>query len=243
MNKAMYAAASGMAAEQAKLDLIAGNLSNADAVGFKSSAMEFAELTDGTQTLGTTQRGTQVVFAQGKLMKSGGPFDLAIDGAGFFAVKREDGSTAYTRDGRFSRRSGGSLGNADGCTLTGVKIPEDATNATVDASGTVYADVAAGKHQRLGRIAIALFASPEGMHSLGGTTFAATQASGHARSVMPGEQGAGKLAFGMLEKSNVSIMTEMMEVLSAQRAFEANSKGVQAADEMQRIANNINRGT
>jgi flagellar basal-body rod protein FlgG len=243
MNKAMYAAASGMAAEQAKLDLIAGNLSNADAVGFKASAIEFAELTDGTQTLGTTQRGTHVVFDQGKLMKSGGPFDLAIDGAGFFAVRRADGSTAYTRDGRFSRRSDGTLANADGCTLAGVKIPEDAVNLSVDAAGSVYADVAAGKHQPVGRIALALFAAPDELRSSGGTTFTATEASGRARSVKPGEHGAGTLAFGMLEKSNVSIMGEMMEILSAQRAFEANSKGVQAADEIQRIANNLNRGS
>ena len=241
MNKAMYASASGMAAEQAKLDLIAGNLSNADAVAFKASAMEFAELTDGSQTLGTTERGTHVVFAQGKLMKSGGPFDLAIDGAGFLAVRSADGSIVYTRDGRFSRRGDGTLGNADGSSLPGVTIPADAVNVSVDKNGAVFADVTAGKHQTIGRISLVLFASPEGLRCLGGTSFVATPASGHARSVLPGEHGAGTLAFGMLERSNVSIMTEMMEILSAQRAFEANSKGVQAADEMQRIANNINR--
>jgi flagellar basal-body rod protein FlgG len=243
MNKAMYASASGMAAEQAKLDLIAANLSNADAVAFKASAMEFAELTDGSQALGTTERGTHVVFTQGKLMKSAGPFDLAIDGAGFLAVRSHDGSVEYTRDGRFSRRADGTLGNAGGCTLPGVMIPADAVNVSIDKNGAVFADVTAGKHQQIGRVAIVLFAAPEALRSLGGTAFAATPASGRARSVMPGEHGAGTLAFGMLEKSNVSIMTEMMEILSAQRAFEANSKGVQAADEIQRIANNINRGS
>ncbi len=241
MNKAMYAAASGMAAEQAKLDVIAGNLSNSDAVGFKGSAMEFAELTDGKQTLGTTQRGTFVRFEQGKLAKSGGPFDLAIQGNGFFAIHRADGSTAYTRDGRFSRAHDGSLQNADGDTLRGVTLPKDATGLAVDANGRVTGDTSTEKKVTFGQIALATFAAPDALRSVGGTTFEATHASGDARSVTPGHDGAGTLAFGMLEKSNVSIMTEMMEILSAQRAFEANSKGVQAADEMQRIANNINR--
>lgn len=241
MNKAMYAAASGMAAEQAKLDVIAGNLANSDAVAFKGSAMEFAELTDGSQALGTTPRSSYIRFDQGKLVKGGGPFDLAIEGTGFFTVRRPDGETVYTRDGRFERASDGSLRSADGDTLPGVKLPADASNVGVAANGTVTGDTGKRKGETFGHIALALFAAPDALRSLGGTAFAATQASGPAKMTPAGAHGAGTLAFGMLEKSNVSIMTEMMEILGAQRAFEANSKGVQAADEMQRIANNINR--
>lgn len=241
MNKAMYAAASGMAAEQAKLDVVAGNLANADAVGFKGSAMEFAELTDGSQALGATARGTYVQFGQGKLMKSGGPFDLAIDGAGFFAVRTPGGETAYTRDGRFSRGSDGALRNADGALLAGIVIPADAANVTVARDGTVFADTGGAAKHAIGHVHLAVFPAPEALRSLGGTTFAATRAAGTPHVTTPGTRGAGSVSFGMVERSNVSIMEEMMEILNAQRAFEANSKGVQAADEMQRIANNINR--
>jgi flagellar basal-body rod protein FlgG len=231
-----------MAAEQSKLDLIAGNLANADAVGFKGAVMDFQELSDGSQALGASTRGSHVSLDAGKLYKSGGPFDMAIDGAGFFVVQRRDGSTAYTRDGQFSREADGSLRNADGDALVGVKIPANALSVKVDADGNV---TAAGSDEKsadsLGRIRVAMFASPENLRSLGGTTFVETKTSGHAQLVDPGHHGSGTIAFGHLEKSNVSIMEEMMEILAAQRAFEANSKGVQAADEMQRIANNIQR--
>ncbi len=237
----MYAAASGMALEQAKLDLIAGNLANADAVGFKGSTMDFAELTDGGQTVGATARGSHIVFAQGKLMKSGGAFDIAIDGEGFFAVRARNGLTAFTRDGRFSRATDGTLRTADGNALPGVKLAPDAANVTVDKSGAVFADIKAGTHVQVGKIALAVFAAPQALRSIGGTTFEPTRASGSPQFVVPGSRGSGAIAFGMLEKSNVSIMEEMMEILSAQRAFEANAKGVQAADEVQRIANNISR--
>ena len=241
MNKAMYAAASGMALEQAKLDVIAGNLANADAVGFKGSTMDFAELTDGGQTVGATARGSHIMFAQGKLMKSGGAFDIALDGEGFFAVNARNGVTAFTRDGRFTRATDGTLRTADGNTLPGVKLAPDATKISVDKSGGVFADVKAGAHVQVGKISIAIFSAPQALRSVGGTTFEPTQASGGPQFVVPGSRGSGSIAFGMLEKSNVSIMEEMMEILSAQRAFEANAKGVQAADEIQRIANSISR--
>ncbi|MGH7708634.1 MAG: flagellar hook-basal body protein [Vulcanimicrobiaceae bacterium] len=242
MNKAMYAAASGMSAEQQKLDLIAGNLSNADDVGFKSSVMEFAELANGRDALGSTAIGSHVLFTQGKLMQSGGPFDLAIDGNGFFVVHRRDGTTAYTRDGHFARAPDGSLRNDDGAQLAGVTIPKEAVNVSVDRAGKVFADTDSAKHVAIGHVKLAVFDAPEALRSLGGTIFEATRASGSPRVVVAGSHGSGAVAFGMLEKSNVSIMEAMMEILNAQRAFEANAKGAQAADEMQRIANNINRG-
>ncbi len=243
MNRAMFAAASGMAAEQSHLDSIAGNLANAEEVGFKGTTMEFSELTDGRSVLGTAPRGERVIFGQGKLVKGGGPFDLAIEGQGFFVLHRPDGSMTYTRDGRFERASDGTLRSADGGTLAGVRIPGDARDVRVGRDGSVTAAGEKAERIPLGTVMLATFSAPERLRSVGGTTFLATPASGGAHAARPGVHGAGTTAFGMLEKSNVSILESMMEILSAQRAFEANSKGVQAADEMQRIANNINRGS
>ena len=131
--------------------------------------------------------------------------------------------------------------NADGARLAGVTIPSDAVAVSVDRTGTIFADTEKAKHTQIGHVKIATFAAPEALASLGGTVFEATTASGAPRVGVPGSHGGGSIAFGMVERSNVSIMQSMMEILDAQRAFEANAKGAQAADEMQRIANNINR--
>jgi flagellar basal-body rod protein FlgG len=241
MNRAMFAAASGMAAQQTNLEVIADNLANADVAGFKGAAASFADVNaGGSLGLGTTTVGRHAIFAQGKLMKSGGPFDLAIDGAGFFCVQK-DGKAAYTRAGAFSRAADGSLQNADGWKLAGIRIPADALSATVEKDGRVFVDTATKTHQPAGRIELATFAAPEHLRALGGTMFAGTRASGSPQRLTAGGDGHPTIEFGMLEKSNVSIVESMMQILSAQRAYEANAKGVQAADEMLRIANNLHR--
>ncbi len=237
----MFAAASGMAAQQTQLEIVADNLANADVAGFKGAAATFADVRAGALGLGTTTVGKHALFAQGKLMKSGGPFDLAIDGPGFFVVER-DGKRAYTRNGEFARVADGSLRNADGYALSGVRVPPDALALRVERDGRVVADTPAGKDRPLGGLRLAAFASPEGLRPLGATLFAATEASGGARLFAPGAHGGPSVAFGMLERSNVSIVESMMQILGAQRAYEANAKGVQAADEMLRIANNLHRG-
>jgi flagellar basal-body rod protein FlgG len=235
----MYASASGMAAQQTNLEIIADNLANADVAGFKQTAARFVDVrAGGTLGLGTANAGKHAVFAQGKLMKSGGPFDCAIDGAGFFRVER-DGVRAYTRNGEFARAADGTLRTNDGWRLRDVRIPEDALAVAVAPDGRVTIDTATRKDAAIGRITLATFAAPESLRALGGTVFAATPASGTEQRLTPG--GTSKLAFGMLEQSNVSIIESMMQILSAQRAYEANAKGVQAADEMQRIANNLHR--
>jgi flagellar basal-body rod protein FlgG len=241
MNRAMVVAASGMAAQQTQLEIVADNLANADVAGFKSDAATFADVRAGALGLGVTTVGKHAVFAQGKLVRSGGPFDLAIDGPGFFVVSR-DGREAFTRNGEFSRAPDGTLRNAQGWTLRGVRIPADALTARVAPDGRVAIDTARRKDVEIARLRLASFASPEGLRPLGATLFAATAASGPQHVFVPGTHGASALAFGMLEKSNVSIVESMMQILGAQRAYEANAKGVQAADEMLRIANNLNRG-
>jgi flagellar basal-body rod protein FlgG len=241
MNRAMFASASGMAAQQTNLEVIADNLANADVAGFKGAAASFADVNaGGSLGLGTTTIGRHAVFAQGKLMKSGGPFDLAIDGSGFFAVEK-DGKAGFTRAGEFSRAVDGSLRNADGWKLSGVHIPAEAVNATVEKDGRVFIDTATKTHQVAGRIGLATFNAPEHLRALGGTLFVATRESGTPHKLTAGGDGHPTIEFGMLEKSNVSIVESMMEILSAQRAYEANAKGVQAADEMLRIANNLHR--
>ena len=238
----MYAAASGMAAQQTNLEVIADNLANADVAGFKQVTATFTDVNaGGTLGLGTANSGKHPEFLQGKLMHSGGPFDVAIDGSGFFRVERGN-TRAYTRNGEFSRAADGTLRNADGWALRDVRIPADATAVHVAKDGTVTIDTNAAAGRNIGRIRLATFAAPEQLLPLGGTVFAATPDSGSEQRIDAGKENGPTIAFGMLEHSNVSIVESMMQILTAQRAYEANAKGVQAADEMQRIANNLNRG-
>lgn len=226
----MYAAASGMAAQQTNLEVIADNLANADVAGFKQVAASFIDVNaGGTLGLGTATSGKHAVFSQGKLMRSGGPFDVAIDGSGFFRVERA-GAHGYTRNGEFSRAADGTLRNTDGWRLRDVRIPADATAVHVAKDGTVTIDSAERANRNVGRIQLASFAAPESLRALGGTVFAATADSGPERRLDPGRDGGPSIAFGMLEHSNVSIVESMMQILTAQRAYEANAKGVQAAE-------------
>ncbi|HEV3092309.1 MAG TPA: flagellar hook basal-body protein [Candidatus Cybelea sp.] len=242
MDRALFAAASGMAAQQRNLETIADNLANAGVVGFKGSTQSFAELiAPGGRGLGTVALGTRVIFAQGKLSHGGGPFDLAIEGPGFFCLQDDTGHRAYSRDGEFSRAADGTLRNSQGYRLANVRIPSDALSASVGNDGSVRATFASGA-RAIGRIAIAEFAAPERLRAISGSLFEATRESGKPAEVPPGTRGGPKLHFGMLEESNVTIVDAMMQILTAQRAYEANAKGVQAADEMLRIANNLQRG-
>jgi len=239
VNRALYAAASGMAAEQRQLDVVADNLANADVPGFKAATATFAS-GGSDDAVGTVPTGTQRLLTQGKLMKSGGPFDVALDGPGFFVIER-GGRRGYTRAGSFSRAADGSVANQEGWRLAGVRIPKDALSVAVTSDGRVQATTASGHTVSAGRIRPALFSAPERLRVIGSATFAATVESGPAHVVDAGGPHAGTVAFGMLERSNVSILEAMMEILTAQRAYEANAKGVQAADEMLRIANNLHR--
>jgi flagellar basal-body rod protein FlgG len=239
VNRALYAAATGMAAQQRNLDVVANNLANADVTGFKGTQVSFAALAGGA-LLGTVESGVRTSFAPGKLMKSGGPFDVAIDGEGFFQIER-DGRRAYTRAGSFARAVDGTLRNAEGWRLCEIRIPKDAVAVSVTPDGRVEADTGGYDRRALGRIRLATFPAPEHLRAIGSAAFVPTGRSGGGREIAAGGDHGPKLEFGMLEKSNVSIVESMMAILAAQRAYEANAKGVQAADEMLRIANNIHR--
>lgn len=236
MDPALFSAASGMAAQQQNLDTVANDLANASVAGFKGSAQRFGELVaPGQGGIGTVALGEHVLFAQGKLAKSGGPCDLAIDGPGFFQLVDACGHRSYTRDGQFARAADGSLRNAAGLRLQGILIPADALSLSVGEDGAVRATFAHGGSQTIGRITLASFGAPDHLRSIGGSLFEATRQSGPPHNVAPGGDDGPKIRFGMLEQSNVSIVDAMMQILYAQRAYEANAKGVQAADEMLRI--------
>ena len=236
----MFAAASGMAAQQRNLDVIADNLANADVAGFKGSVAAFGDVrAGGTIGLGTAQLGTKALFEQGKLQRGGGPFDVALDGPGFFRIEK-DGRTLYTRGGSFTRDASGALADASGNRLHGVRIPEDATNVRVGTDGSITLDLRDRTGIDGGRVPVVRFDAPERLRPLGGAVFAATPDAGRAHP-LAAHDARTHVAFGMIEHSNVSIVESMMQILTAQRAYEANAKGVQAADEMQRIANNLHR--
>jgi flagellar basal-body rod protein FlgG len=242
MDAALFAAATGMAAQQRNLDTVANDLANTDIAGYKGSTERFGELVaPGERGMGTAALGEQLIFTQGKLAKSSGGFDVAIDGPGFFTIVDAHGHRAYTRDGEFGRAADGTLRTSDDWRLEGVRIPADALSASVAQDGSVIATFAHGT-KTIGRIRLAEFAAPEHLRAAGGTRFEMTAASGRPRIIDPGSEDGPKLRFGMLEQSNVSIVESMMRILSAQRAYEANAKGVQAADEMLRIADNLERG-
>ncbi len=242
MEPALLAAATGMAAQQQNLDTIADDLANADVAGFKGSTQIFGELVaPGSGGIGTASLGTRVLLTQGKLEKAGGPCDLAIDGPGFFTVVDDSGRRAYTRDGSFARAADGTLRDERNLRLEGVRVPPDALSLTVLDDGTVRAAFANGPRD-VGRVRLAEFAAPDRLRNTGGTLFTATRESGPPREIAPGSDAGPKLRFGMLERSNVSIVEAMMRILTAQRAYEANAKSVQASDEMLRIANNLQRG-
>ncbi|HVA27474.1 MAG TPA: flagellar hook basal-body protein [Candidatus Baltobacteraceae bacterium] len=241
MDRALYAAATGMAAQQANLDTVSNNLSNSEVAGYKGASQTFAALAaPGERALGTIALGEHLIFTQGKLERSDGPFDMAIDGPGFFVVQRGR-ETAYTRDGEFSRAADGTLRNALGWQLAGVRIPVDALSAKIDPDGALTAVTPRGS-QSIARVRLAQFAAPAHLRAVGGTLFYATAQSGPARLLDAAAHEGPSIRFGMLERSNVSIIESMMQILAAQRAYEANAKGVQAADEMLRIANNLQRG-
>jgi len=237
MNRALYAAASGMAAQQQNLETIAANLSNAGVTGFKGAASTFEEIASPSGgVLGTALTGTRTLFTQGKLVRSGGAFDVAIDGNGFFVL--EQGSKrAYTRAGEFSRAPDGSVQNAQGWHLSGVHIPNDARDLSVGDDGAVTATVH-GRKTSCGRVHVAQFAAPESLDSSGGTLFFATRASGAGRDSACGREGEPAVKFGMLEQSNVTIVDAMMEILAAQRAYEANAKAVSALMQRSRDSDN-----
>lgn len=261
MIRALYTAASGMNAQQANIDNIAHNLANVNTAGFKKSRVEFEDMvyqktrTPGTATsqeteaplgletgLGSRAVATARNFTTGNMRSTGGTLDMAIEGNGFFQVSMPGGVTGYTRAGAFHLSGEGQLVTAEGLTLEPqISVPANATAINISKDGIVSVSLPDGPPQQVGTIELATFQNPAGLEARGGNLFTATAASGDATTGLPGADGLGSLAQGFLEDSNVSVVEEMVNMILGQRAYEANSRVIRAADEMLQQVNNLSR--
>jgi len=255
MMRALYTAASGMMAQQLNIDNISNNLANVQSTAFKKGRVDFQDLlyshmsdpgteaTAGTQIgMGVRSASTQKMFSMGSLQKTDNNFDVAIQGDGFYQVTLPDGTAAYTRDGAFKLDGHGNLATSSGYSL-GLRIPKDITDIQIKQDGKVFGTpINSTKPVQIGEIKLTRFLNPAGLKSLGGNLYGWTPVCGEKTTDLPGNNGLGNLAQGFLEKSNVNVVEEMINIIQAQRAYEINSKGVQAADEMMRQANQLQKG-
>ncbi len=259
MLRALYSAAAGMQSQQMNLDVISNNLANVNTTGYKKSKLEFQDLLyQTTRAAGSDQGGgdqlpsslqigqgsvpiaTSRVFSQGDLTNTGQQLNIAIQGDGFFQVQMPNGSLAYTRDGAFQTDSSGRIVTNDGYPLQGAQpVPPGTTNITISSTGAGTYTTASGTTNF--QIQLARFNNPGGLDALGHNLYNETSASGTAELGNPGTNGLGSLQQGSLELSNVQVVEEMVNLILAQRAYEVNSKAVQAADEMMQQSNNMHR--
>ena len=247
MDRFVFIASSGASQLLEQQAIAAHNLANASTAGYKAETTAFRVapvvgpgLPTRAYALDTT---TGADLSPGVLQPTGRDLDIAIEGEGFFQIKMPDGQTAYSRDGSFQISDQGVLVTSGGQTLEPqIRVPEDASELTISNTGIVT--VRRGNDiqpTEIGRIELANFANPSGLYSLGQNLYAPTAASGQPVVGVPAEDGMGRLQQGSLEGSNVEIVTEMVEMISAMRAYEIASKAVKTADEMGQIANNITR--
>ncbi len=253
MNRALNTAATGMQAQQQNVDNIANNLANASTVGFKRTRLEFQDLlyqnlrTAGAAAnastalpvglqigLGTRSIASERLFTQGDFKQTENPLDMVIEGSGFFQVRQPSGELAYTRAGSFHLNSSGQIVTATGETLEPpVTIPREATSITIGTDGTVSVTTPGQANaQSVGQIQLASFANPAGLEALGRNLFKETAASGQAAAGSPDSNGLGRVNQGYIEGSNVNVVEELVQMISAQRAYETNSKVITAADRM-----------
>jgi flagellar basal-body rod protein FlgG len=254
-------AATGMSAQEKNLEVIANNIANINTTGFKRSRAEFTDLMYQSERLmGVSNRGRDATVPegaqlglgvrtaairslniQGALTNTGNSLDLAINGRGWFQVTTPDGTTVYTRDGAFNTNATGQLVTTDGYTVTPqILIPINTTNITVSQTGLVTATVPGQvAPQTLGQLTIANFVNEAGLQQLGSNLAQQTAASGPPTVSVPGETSFGTIQQGYLESSNVDPVTEITNLIAAQRAYEMNSKVIQAADQMSGTITNL----
>ena len=261
MFRSLYTAASGMEAQEMNLDNIANNLANANSTGFRRRRLDFEDLiyentvTPGApntqQTvipaalqvgLGSRPMATEVIQQQGNFDSTGNPLDLAIQGEGYFQVLLPSGEIAYTRAGNFTVDNVGNLVTQDGNPVQPViTIPPDALTVTIGNDGTVSV-TEPGQQQpaQVGTLQLATFQNPGGLNSLGQDLLAAAGASGDPIVGTPGgAEGLGSIQQGMLEESNVDVVTEFVNMIVAKRSYEASSQVIKAANEMFQTVNNL----
>jgi len=259
--RALYTAASGMNAQQANIDNVAHNLANVNTTGFKKGRMEFEDLvyqqikapgsptsTEGQSPVGLDAGlGSRVVatarnFSTGNLRSTTGPLDLAIEGQGFFQISLPGGETGYTRAGTMHLNQDGQIVTNEGDALEpAITIPPNATSVSISKDGIVSAATPGQPPQQVGTIELANFQNPAGLEARGGNVFVVSNASGDPITGVPGSEGMGTVAQGFLEDSNVSVVEEMVNMILGQRAYEASSKVIRAADEMLQQVNSLAR--
>lgn len=252
--RALKIAATGMAAQQMRVETISNNLANMSTTGYNTRRAEFSDLhyqqlaragtvnaADGTVLptgvqlgLGVRPAAVSVNLAQGSLSATGGDLDLAIDGKGFLEVALPSGQSAYTRDGALKRSAEGLIVTSDGFPVAPeITIPDDARSISINAAGEVYAYFAdAAEAQLIGQFNLVGFTNPKGLEAIGGNLFLETEASGGALISSPGQDGLGTVRQGYLEDSSVDPVREVTELIEAQRGYELNAKVITAADQM-----------
>jgi flagellar basal-body rod protein FlgG len=262
MIRSLWTAASGMKSQSLNIDVISNNLANVNTTGFKTSRADFQDLLyetlrqAGSASSETTDvpTGIQVghgsrpvashkLFTPGDFQQTKNELDIAIEGNGFFQIIQPDGEIAYTRDGTFKMDRDGRIVTSDGFLMEpGIAIPGDSISLSIGLDGTVSVlQAGSSTPTEVGTISLARFVNPAGLHSIGRNLYLPTNASGDAIVGTAGEDGLGSLAQGFLEMSNVSVVDEMVKMITAQRAYEINSKAIQAADDMLQQANNVKR--
>ncbi len=262
MIRAMYTAASGMSAQQANLDTVANNLANSATAGFKQRRLQFQDMvyqnlvTPGSASsqqttsaglqigLGTKPIDSELIMTQGEFNQTGNTFDVAISGAGFFQVQLPNGTIAYTRAGNFSLTNTGNVVDPNGDQLIpSLTIPSNATSVSISTYGVVTATLPGQTtSSQLGQIQLATFPNPGGLNSLGANLFQPSTSSGNAITDNPGgNTGMGTLEQGYLENSNVDVVTEFVQMILAQRAYESNAKVIRTADDMYSQVNGLIR--
>jgi flagellar basal-body rod protein FlgG len=260
MIRALYTAATGMQAQQLNIDVIANNLANVNTTGFKKSRADFQDLlyqtlrapgapsTNNTQSptgiqvgLGARPAAVQRIQLQGDYTQTGNALDVAIEGIGFFQVTLPDGTAAFTRAGAFKLDNQSRIVTSDGIPLEPtISVPEGAQDVTVGQDGVVSAILPGqGSPTQVGQIQTARFTNPGGLRALGKNLLQETETSGPPQLGTPGQENRGTLIQGFLENSNVSVVEELVGLITGQRAYEVTSKAIQTADEMLRVTNAI----
>jgi flagellar basal-body rod protein FlgG len=262
MLRTLSIAATGMQAQALNIDVIANNLANVNTTGFKKSRADFQDLlyqtlrppgsesSDGTLVptgiqlgQGTRPAAVQKIFVQGDYQFTQNELDFAIEGDGFFQINQPNGEIAYTRGGSFKLDGEGRIVTSDGYLMEPeITIPSDSISLSVGMDGTVSV-MQAGQNEStvIGNINLVKFSNSAGLNSIGRSLYLPTSASGTATEGKPGEDGMGTISQGYLEMSNVSVVDEMVNMITAQRAYEINSKAISTADEMLQMANNLKK--
>ena len=262
MLRSLWTAATGMQAQALNIDVIANNLANVNTSGFKRSRADFQDLlyetirmagspsSEGTEVPtgiqlghGTRPAAVQKIFIQGDYQHTGNELDIAIEGDGFFQILQPNGEVAYSRAGSFKMDGEGRIVTSDGFLMEPeIAVPSDTRAISIGTDGTVSVlQGGSGDAVEIGTIELARFINPAGLNSIGRNLYLTTDASGDVVTGTAGEDGFGTISQSYLEMSNVSVVDEMVNMITAQRAYEVNSKSIQTADDMLQMANSLKR--